>query len=335
VEESGPGDGEVPGPLSDADRREIAADARLLYVALGRPWHGQVVWARSPGEFEALADYGVRRELLAGSDRWRAWRRRCLVTVRTLLALWSLVALVAVYGSFAVLLYTLTSLGDPSYDQVLERIGLRDVVRPLDAPHGFVVAGWLFGIGAAGSLIVQLAGVVRAMAPLDRVRPGIAVDPPPQRPGRRRPFRTLARAVDRESGLRVVRRPGTVLIAGSELTPGMVGQTAVLFGPAWSPTPLVVLPRRGTARRREQAVQASRSLRRRVFACALFRRLVVVLEPPLTIRTEEVQGRWSPEPERRLHSLDGPALEWADGEVHYFVHGRRTTPDAPPGARAS
>lgn len=135
------GDARVPGPLSDADRVDIAADARRLYEALGTSWHGRVVWTRSPSEFEALADYGVRRQLLAGRDRWRLWRRRTLATVRELLGLWSLIALLAVYGSLAVLAYALMSLGEPSYYRVLERIGVRELVRPLDAPHGFVVAG--------------------------------------------------------------------------------------------------------------------------------------------------------------------------------------------------
>jgi hypothetical protein len=327
VGKSDAGDAPVPGPLSDADRAEIAAEARRLYEALGTSWQGRVVWARSPSELEALADYGARRELLAGSDRWRAWRRRGLAVVRDGLGLWSLIALLAIYGSFAVLLYALMSLGEPSYYRALEWLGVRELVRPLDAPHGFVVAGWSFGIGAAGSLTVQLAGFVKALAPLDRVHAAVEPDPPTPRRGWRRPFRARGPRV-------VVLRSGTAALAsGTDLTPRMNRQTAVLYGQAWSATPLVLLPRRGTERRRQQATHASRALRQRVFACAAFRRLVVVLEPPTAIRVEEVQDGWGSRPERRLHSVDGPALEWADGERHYFVHGRLTTQDALEGHR--
>jgi hypothetical protein len=336
VGQSDAGDAEVPGPLSDADRAELTAAAQRLYEALGTSWHGRVIWARSPSEFEALADYGVRRELLAGRDRWRAWRRRGLATVRELLGLWSLIALLAIYGSFVVLAYALMSLGEPSYYRVLEWIGVRELLRPLDAPHGFVVAGWLFGIGAAGSLVVQVAGFVAALAPLDRVRPVVDVDPPAPRPGWRRPFRALARRARGDGGPRVVvLRSATALASGADLTPRMNKQAAVLFGEAWSETPLVLLPRRGAAHRRQQAIHASRALRQRVFACAAFRRLVVLLEPPTAIRSEELRDRWGPRPERRLHSLDGPSLEWADGERHYFVHGRLTTQDALEAHRAA
>jgi hypothetical protein len=311
VRDSDTGDAEVAGPLSDADRAEIAAEARRLYAALGRSWHGRIVWTRSPAGFEALAGYGARRELLTGRDRWRAWRRRALTVGRTVLGLCSLIALLAVYAALAVLVFGLASWGELVPHGLLERVGARELLRPLEPPHGFVVAAWLFGIGVAGSLLVRAAEFVEARGPLDRIR--AAAEPDPPLPRRRRLFRTTPRTV-------VVRSTGTPLASGPELTPRMVGQAPVLFGPDWSARPLVLLPRRGTARRRQQAVESSRALRRRVFACAPFRRVVVILEPPTTVRSTTT-GSPAWRPGRHLHNADGPALEWADGERHHYLNG--------------
>ncbi|WP_242907743.1 DUF6745 domain-containing protein [Actinomadura terrae] len=54
----------------------------------------------------------------------------------------------------------------------------------------------------------------------------------------------------------------------------------------------------------------------RAFACATFRGLAIVVEPPSVMHTEALPGG-----NTRLHAADVPALRWPNGEEHYFLHG--------------
>ncbi|QXJ20800.1 hypothetical protein AGRA3207_001575 [Actinomadura graeca] len=54
----------------------------------------------------------------------------------------------------------------------------------------------------------------------------------------------------------------------------------------------------------------------RAFACATFRDLAIVVEPPSVMHTETL-----PDGTTRPHRDDGPALQWPGGEDYFFLHG--------------
>ncbi|MUN35523.1 DUF6745 domain-containing protein [Actinomadura litoris] len=54
----------------------------------------------------------------------------------------------------------------------------------------------------------------------------------------------------------------------------------------------------------------------RAFACATFRGLVIVVEPPSVMHTEAL-----PDGTTRPHADDVAALRWPNGEEHFFLHG--------------
>src|SRR5689334_8075700 len=158
-------------PLSDADRREVEAGLAMLHEGVGRPWHGNVVWARSPQEFTRLladAPARMRGPYLASLGRTgpvlRAIRATKALSQGTLVVSYAIIAAVIAF----IPSYYAGSLVDTISGHQLDRGGLLAVV---------LLTTLLTGLFAATALSRQAVNAARRVfAPIgedldQRLRP--------------------------------------------------------------------------------------------------------------------------------------------------------------------
>ncbi|GAA3605385.1 hypothetical protein GCM10022223_21390 [Kineosporia mesophila] len=296
-------------PLTEAGRRQVEASLAALHEGLGRRWHGNVVWARSPQELRRALERApalMRRPYLAS----RTERLARLTRIGTGLSQGTIVL------GYAVIATMITFL--PSYyiGSLINSLG----GRPL-GPGGLVTV-----VAIASGLAGLFSALVLSRAALNSARQVFAPigDDLDQR---LRPF--LARG---RTGLLDIGDPVRRAVAG-------LWDERLLEG-AWTEgTPVRgfhrdgVLHDRGAVGAAHQAAQLeaghsdtdprARAVLaglvgvRRALVWVPYAWLTVVLEPPVQIHTEKAGDGV------RLHRDDGPALVWADGQAEFCLHGVR------------
>jgi hypothetical protein len=294
--------------LTNADRDDVGAAVARYRAAAGLGGHDRLVWTASPAAFQAYADARHRWPVLTRRGRLH-W---CLRRLPFALVL----AIAAGLGvAWAVVLF-----------HVLRRHDLL-LYRAF-----WVTVSWLFSVALAGAVAIPVWSALRqALEPVRQAlgdvptAPALRVDEATFRS----PDATPPHGVGRDQLL-----PLTTVVPATGLT---------FFGSGycrWAPV-RVEFSGGGRGRRSRDldwpelawlaslgALQPAElaaayvAITHRIAAIGLFRDLTVVLEPPQKVSTEDVAGGG-----RRLHSDDGPALEWADGQVHYIVHGVQVTPE--------
>ncbi|GAB6899548.1 DUF6745 domain-containing protein [Kineosporia succinea] len=298
-------------PLTEADRRGVEASLATLHEGVGRRWHGNVVWARSPQEL--TRHLAAAPDLMRGPYRAAEGRDRPLARLARLGKGLSQGTMVTGYAFIAAMITFL-----PSYS-------VATLVASITGHH-------LRGAGllAVVVLVTVLTGLFAAMI-LTRAAVNAA----------RRVFAPIGEDLDQRLRPVLTRgRPGFFDV-GEPVRRAVSGLwTDRLLEGAWTEgTPVRGFHRDGALHDRQAVGAANQAAQREAGVSALdpghqavlaglvgvrkalvwvpYTWLTVVLEPPAQMHTEPAGDGV------RLHRDDGPALVWADGQVEFYLHGVR------------
>jgi hypothetical protein len=321
-------------PLSDAERVAIENGARRYTRAMGYRWHGRAQWTGSPRRFAdvierqaAWPDAFRRRSWRCSSrsrllPRRRRWRRHAVGWVVLIVPIVPIVAAVAATlitmwwgGSPAVVVTVLTnSLMLAAFLSVV--LAPDRAHRPLHWWNDRRIPPWRLSTRVPFILTFD-PDRFRAWAPQQMIRPSSG--PSGQ--------------IDLLGAIGVDVADDHVFLGpryGRDAEAWPLRFRQPRRGPGWgldgrvTPVELSWLVERDEVapRRLAVAVLDAHAAMGRAFAVGLFRDVAVVLDPPLHMRCERL-----PDGTDRLHCDDAPALEWANGEAVYALHGTIVPPD--------